>query len=694
LAIHNLLGRQTLAASVLMTTFLLPFPGTTTTVNAQELAEGLEIFNGVCAHCHGANGSGGTLGPSILERVATEDEQALVAFLRTGSPEKGMPPVVIDDSQMPALLDYMGYLATNFNPASGEDATAFNPLASTSAIENFRPVTDAMLRDPDPEDWLMFSRTYDAKRYSPLDQINRENVGSLTLAWSRGLPAGVTETIPTVYDGVMYLTMPDASIVALDATTGDLIWRHRPEIEGRGNGRSKTMSIYEDMIYFGASDGSIIAIDAVTGQQRWRSETSGRDITSGTLVVEGKVLSAGTCRTRTDCVITAHDARTGELAWTFYTTQAPDQPPGYDTWAGMPLEDRRASAWGLPGSYDPDTGLIYWGIANPSPYTRYDRHDGNPGAVSYQAPAELYSNSTVAIDPDTGNLDWYYQHLPGDDWDEDMNEERIIFRTPVNPDPEHVKWINPDVVGQTRDVVVNVGEGGGLWVLDKHDGEFLWALPFPEEHENFLISDIDVNTGLTTINTDLLLTEPGAHRIICYFNTRSYWPSSYDPERNAMYVPFVRNCLNMTSAVPASEGVPAQPQSRIGISAPGTTSEELNGMAKINMETGEIDYWHTGMVPTTASILTTGGDLLFWGDVNRRFRAQDLDTGEVLWETILGGPISTSNITYSVDGRQYVAVITGNNLSAPGINTGTMGPVRLNIDNGSGNNIYIFALPE
>ena len=661
---------------------------------AQEMAEGLEIFNTICAHCHGANGSGGTLGPSILERVGNEDDQALVAFLRAGNPEKGMPPVVIDDGQMPALLDYMRFLANNYTPASMANATSFNPLASMPAIENFRPVTDAMLRNPDPADWLMFSRTFDAQRFSPLDQVNRDNVGELAMAWSLGLPAGVTETIPTVYDGVMYLTMPDATIVALDATTGDLIWRHKPVIEGRGAGRSKTMSIYQDMVYYGASDGSVIAIDAVTGEQRWRSEPSGRDITSGTFVAEGKVLSAGTCRTRADCVITAHDALTGELAWTFYTTQSPDQPPGYDTWAGMPLEDRRASAWGLPGSYDPETGLIYWGIANPSPYTRYDRHDGNSFAVPLQAPVELYSNSTVAIEPDTGELAWYYQHLPGDDWDEDMNEERIIFRTKVNPDPEHVKWINPDVVGEERDVVVNVGEGGGLWVLDKHTGEFLWALPFPEDHENFLIEDIDVNTGLTTINRDLLLTEPGAHRIICYFNTRSYWPSSYNPERNAMYVPFVRNCLNMTSATPATEGMPAMPQSRIGISAPGATPDELNGMAKINMETGEIDYWHTGMIPTTASILTTGGDLLFWGDVNRRFRAQDLDTGEVLWETILGGPISTSNITYSVDGRQYIAVITGNNLSAPGITNGTMGPVRLNIDNGTGNNLYVFALPE
>jgi len=661
---------------------------------AQELAEGSEVFNSICAHCHGNDGLGGTLGPNIMERVLEEDDQDLEVFLRQGNPEKGMPPVVVSDSLMPSLIEYVRFLAVNYTPEGQGSSAALNSFASTSAIENFRPVTDEMLANPDPADWLMFSRTFDAQRFSPLDHINRGNVDELGLAWSLGLPEGITETIPTVYDGVMYITMPDDTITALDATTGDLIWNYKAPQGPRGAGRSKTMSIYQDMVFFGASDGSVVAIDAVTGQERWRSESSGRDITSGTMVADGKVFAGGTCRARSDCFISAHDALTGELAWRFYTTQAPEQPPGYDTWGGLPLESRQASTWGLPGSYDPDTGLVYWGVANPSPYTRLERHSGDIAAIPFTAPAELYSNSTVAIDPDTGQLSWYYQHLPGDDWDEDMNEERIIFRTRIDPDPDHVKWINPNVVGQERDVVVNVGEGGGIWVLDKHTGEFLWATPFPEDNENFLIEDIDVETGAVMINRELIMKEPGDHHVICYWNTRSYWPSAYNPERNALYVPFIRNCLNMTAAVPASEGVPAQPQSRIGIAAPGATPETMNGMARIDMETGEIEYWHTGPIPTTASILTTAGDLLFWGDINRRFRAQDADTGEVLWETILGGPISTSNITYAVDGRQYVAVITGRNLSAPGLNNTSTAPIRLNLDMGNGNNLYVFALPE
>ena len=382
--------------------------------------------------------------------------------------------------------------------------------------------------------------------------------------------------------------------------------------------------------------------------------------------------------------------------WTFYLTQGSDDPgpTGVDTWYGVADERRRASAWGLPGSYDAESGLLYWSVANPSPYTRLQRH-GGPDVAPTMAPVDLYSNSTLAINPDNGELVWYYQHLPGDDWDSDMNEERIILRTVVDPDPAQVKWINPALErGVERDIVVNVGEPGGLWALDKHTGEFLWATPFPEDSDTFLLSDIDVNTGATIINRELILDRPGAHRIICYFNTRSYWPGAYSPQTNSLYMPYIKNCLNMTAAAPATDSSPATPESRIGIAKPGTPLDELNGLAKVDMSTGEITQWPTGQIPTTSASLATAGKLIFWGDTNRRYRAQDAESGTVLWGTIRGGPISVGNISYAVDGRQYIAVLTGNNLSHPGITTGTMGPVQLELNNGYGNNaLYVFALP-
>ncbi len=671
-------------------------------VQAQDAAAGMDLFNATCAHCHGADAKGAQLGPSLLPRVNREDDSQLMAFIKTGNPQKGMPPAPLQDNQFPDLLAYLRQLASTVSADSDAGITD-NRFASTPRIENFEPVTEAMLLNPSPNDWLWFSRTPDAQRFSPLDQIDKGNVKQLGLACARGLPEGVTETIPTVYDGVMYLTLPGGNVAALDATTGDTIWQYDRAYVNQGAGgssRSKTLAIYEDMVYFTAPDETIVALDARTGALRWEAPTDGRGNTTGAIVVEGKVISSGTCGTRgssrESCNITAHDARTGELVWKFLLTQGPEHDmPEQDTWGDVPVEQRRTSSWGLPGSYDAETHTLFWSVSNPSPYTRLERH-GAADAVPFTAPVDLYSNSTLAIDPATGTLKWYYQHLPGDDWDEDMNQERVIVHTKVAPDPEHVKWISSKLKsGEEHDIVVNVGEGGGMWALDKVTGDFLWATPFPNDHENFLISDIDVDTGATVINRELIASGPGDHNIICFFNTRSYWPSAYSPQTNSLYVPYIKNCLNMTARTPATETMPAMPESRIGITAPGVPPEELNGLAKVNMETGEITQWPTGEVPTNSSILTTAGGLVFWGDINRRFRAVDAENGEVLWETIVGGPISTSNITYAVNGRQYVAVITGNNLSHPGINTGTMGPLRLNIDNSpTSNGLYVFALPE
>lgn len=671
---------------------------------AQDAGAGTEIFNATCAHCHGGNAQGGVLGPSILQRVSSNSDAELIAFLKAGNPLKGMPPAPVQENQFPDLLAYLRFLASTTADVSFATDTTRNKYASMPSIENFKPVTEAMLLNPSPNDWLWFSRTPDAQRYSPLDQINRDNVSQLSLAWAKGLPEGMTETIPTVYDGVMYLNLPGGDVAALDATTGDTIWTYKREYVNQGAGgssRAKTLAIYEDMIYFTAPDETIVALDARDGSIRWEAPTDGRGNTTGAIVVEGKVISSGTCRaTRDHCNITAHDARTGELAWKFILTQAPDEAaPGMatavDTWAGKPVDERRTSSWGLPGSYDAETHTLLWSVANPSPYTRLERH-GAADAVPMSAPVDLYSNSTLAIDPATGKLKWYYQHLPGDDWDEDMNEERTILHTKVSPDRKYVKWISNKLQpGEERDIVVNIGEGGGIWVLDKHNGQFLWGSPFPNDSEHFILSDIDEETGLTRINPDSLAEFPGDHNIACFFNTRSYWPGAYSPKTNSLYMPYIKNCLNMTAASPATETSPAQPESRIGIPAPGVSNDELNGLAKVNMETGEITQWPTGPIPTTSAMLATAGDLIFWGDINRRFRAQDADTGAVLWETILSSPMSNGNITYSVNGRQYVAVITGNNLSHPGINTGTMGPIRLNLDNsGSSNGITVFALPE
>jgi len=592
-------------------------------------------------------------------------------------------------------------------------ALAAIATAAVAQVRNFAPVTQAMLLNPSPDDWLMYSRTYDAQRYSPLNQINKQNVGRITQAWTKPLAAGSIEIIPIVHGGVMYVAVPvqvdgmtRTAVQALDATNGNLIWEYmRPT---GGASRSKTLGIFEDLIIFAAPDNFIVALDAGTGKMRWETMSTG-GLTSGTIVFGDKVLSGRTCNgARANCYIAAHDARTGKEVWRFYTAAGSDDPTGDASWGGAPEATRTASTWGLGGSFDPVRKMIYWGVANPTPNTRAARHGGNIEAIPKTAPADLYSNSTLALNVDTGKLSWYYQHLPGDDWDQDYTNERILLRTKVSPDAKFLKWINPDIPrGQERDVVVNVGEGGGIFALDRATGQFLWANPFPYDDPNFLISSIDGRTGKTTINWDVVLKQPGERHVICAYNTKSYWPMSYHPGKNSLYIPYVDDCLDMTRAVPAPAGAEAaaaagggrgvrgadgsQPERRTGVRRPGSDPEKYGGIAKVNVATGEIQRFYEGSVPGNGATLATAGDLVFWGDLNQKFRAFDADNGKILWETTLGGPIQNSTITYRVNGKQYVAVVTG--LGALTANIFPRAGVN-GINPQRNNAIHVFALPN
>lgn len=584
-------------------------------------------------------------------------------------------------------------------------ATAIAMVAMGGApfaqIDTFVPVTQAMLENPSPDDWLLYSRTYDSQRFSPLSQITKQNVSQLRMAWVRGLAPGGQEVTPLVYRGVMYVVGPDATVQALDATNGDLIWQFKAPGEQRGGAPTvKGISIFEDLVFYTGPGSMVYAIDARTGRLRWETKADQRRHTGGSLVADGKVITSGTCESRPSCYLSAYDARTGKEAWRFYSAAGPGDP-GDASWGGLPPDKRQTSTWGSPGSYDPVRKLVFWGVANPglsasTGYTRRERHGGNQNAIGLSAPADLYSNSTLALDPATGKLAWYYQHVPGDDWDEDGNEERVLLRTPMSPDPRFVKWINPAIRrGEVRDVSVNVGEGGGLFVLDRSNGQFLWATPFPYDTPNFHLSKIDVQTGTTYLNEKLLVSAyPGARHTLCFWNTKSFWSMAYHPGKNALYIPFFDNCVDMQSAIPAEEGHEARPQTRTAILRPGGDPNKSQGLAKVNIATGEIERWHLGQVPSNGAVLATASDLIFWGDVNRRLRAFDADSGKVLWEQVLGGSITTSTITYAVNGKQYLAVLTGTTLGDDELTTGRRAPVQLPIRPAFGHNsIYVFALP-
>jgi alcohol dehydrogenase (cytochrome c) len=568
--------------------------------------------------------------------------------------------------------------------------------AVSTDTTSFRPVTTAMLLHPDANDWLMFSRTYDAQRFSPLKQITRQNVSKLKTAWTRTIPEGYHKTIPIVYRGVMYVAMPGTAVQALDAATGNLLWEYTHDTKIAA--KTKSLAIFGDLVYYLAGDGNLVALDARTGHLRWKTKTDGTQ-TSAPIVVEGKVITGRSCMWEgvgkgfASCYIAAHNAETGEEAWRFYTAARPGDPGG-DTWGDLAAEAREVGTWGLPGSYDPARRLIYWGVSNPTPNSRLERHGWNTDAIPRSAPADLYSNSTIALDPATGKIVWYYQHLPGDDWDLDYTHERTLFRTPVNPDPKFVKWINPTIRrNEPRDVAVMVGEGGGIFALDRRSGQFLWATPFPGDVPEFAISRIDVTTGKTFLNTDRMFKSPGeGPYIVCYWNTRGPYPTAYHPRLNTLFVPFQETCIEMAAGAPAKDGMPATPERRrTAVPRPGSDPAAFAGLAKINMATGEMQRVYKGPVPGYGAVLATAGDLVFWGQLDGRFRAFDAESGQPLWESKLGGPIQNSTITYAVNGKQYVAVMTGN---AAGL-TGTF-PQLKDVDlSWSGrvkNEISVFAL--
>jgi alcohol dehydrogenase (cytochrome c) len=567
---------------------------------------------------------------------------------------------------------------------------AFTPGALAQA---FVPVTDAILANPDPGDWLMMNRTYDEQRFSTLNQINKSNVGQLRMAWARGLPNGTQESTPIVYRGVMYLYAPGASIQAVDATNGDLLWEYKREYSGPNIGlraRNKSIAIYDDMVYFGAPDGFLVGIDAKTGKLRWETKVDNGGQTAGGLIVaDGKVISNRTCgqSKRENCFIAAHDAKTGKEVWKFFVTAAPGEKGG-DTWADMPVDQRAAGPWGLPGSYDPKRKILYWGVANPNPYTRLTRH-GRADAVSYTAPANLFSNSTLALEVETGKLVWYYQELPGDDWDADHNHERILVHTRVNPDPRHVKWISSSLPrGEERDVVVTVAEGGGMFAIDQATGDFLWARPFPYDDPNINMNDIDLKTGQTRVNVDKLFKKDGDKIQGCYHNTRGLWAIAYHPGKNSLYVPFQDQCLEMT----ANSKDPTGWGPRRGIMRPGSDPNKYMNLGKLDVATGELKVLYSQPQASAGSALVTAGDLIFWGDQNRRLRAFDADDGKVLWETVVGGMVMNSTISYAVNGKQYIMVFTGEGQS---VSAGPLGLTRTSMPAAvrGHNSVFVFTLP-
>ena len=562
--------------------------------------------------------------------------------------------------------------------------------AHAQSSSDFVPVTDAMLQEPAPADWLMWRRTLNSWGYSPLDQIDRENVGELRMVWSRALAAGRQQGTPLAYDGVLYMPNPRDVIQAIDAVTGDLIWEHRRErpddleefivvVLTEGN---RNIAIYGNLIINTSADDYVFALDAETGRLVWETQIldytkNPAHQTSGPIIANGKVVSGRGCIPKGGpdaCVITAHDARTGEELWRTRMIPAPGEP-GDETWGGVPYEKRRhVGAWMVP-SFDPTLNLIYVGTSVTSPAPKF--------MLGGTENKHLYHNSTLALDADTGEIVWYYQHL-NDHWDLDHPFERLLVDTAVTPSAAAVSWINPRLrPGERRKVVTGIpGKTGVVYTLDRETGEFLWATPTIAQN---VISSIDGATGAVTENSEVVFSATGQQVTACpsWYGGKDWEAGAYSPLTNTTYFPLRNTCARVMAATLEENSFLALTM-REEI-APGT--DQLGTVQAISAETGEI-LWRYEQRASTTSLVATGGGLIFGGDANGRFRALDQATGEVLWEINLGSAVTGFPVTYAVDGRQYVAVSTGTAGS-------TTAQIRLTpeLRPSAGNNIFVFALP-
>jgi alcohol dehydrogenase (cytochrome c) len=513
----------------------------------------------------------------------------------------------------------------------------------------------------EPHNWLTYSGTYASQRHTPLRQIRPTNIDDLELKWvfqAQSLES--FETTPLVVDGIMYITEAPNTALALDATTGRVFWRyqHDPSPEARPCcGRvNRGLAILGDRLFMATLDSVLIALDAATGQPVWRAAladpASGYAMTLAPLVVKDKVIvgvAGGEFGIRG--FIAAYDAATGGEAWRFYTIPAPGEP-GFETWAegGDAWKYGGASVW-LTGSYDPDTNLTFWGIGNPGP-------DWNPA----QRPGDnLYSDSVVALDADTGELEWHFQFTPNDPYDYDSVQIPLLADIPVT--------------GTSGKLMLWANRNGFFYVLDRVTGKFVRGNPFVKVN---WASGLDANgRPIPTPQGTEAATYPGVQG-----GTNWYSPS-YSPSTGLFYLSAWENYGTVFRPVT----VEYQPGRSFGggvlggpipgaANLPGFGRQPINNWTEavgngailaLDPRTGE-QRWR---FPTTdvshSGILTTVTDLLFTGSREGYFYALDARTGELLWKATLGGQGANGPMSYAVDGTQYVAVGAGNGLFVFGL---------------------------
>jgi alcohol dehydrogenase (cytochrome c) len=532
--------------------------------------------------------------------------------------------------------------------------------------------------------WGVYGGDVANTRYSTLARVTPANVGQLKVAWALQLGSlRSQESTPILVGDTLYVTSSHGpkNVFAVDARTGAVRWRYSPEVPagidqfGCCDVNNRGVAHANGKIFVGRLDGYLVALDAKTGQELWKTQvvdyTQGSIITSPPTVVKNLVITGfGGGEFGARGYISALDQNTGQEVWRLWTTPGPGEP-GNDTWKGDSWKLGGATVW-LVGSYDPALNLLYYGTSNPSPWGPSVR---GPDGGNYGQFTNLYSSTTLAINPDTGKIAWYFQTTPYDAWDYDGVNELVLADVTIN--------------GQMTPAMFKADRNGFFYVLNRKTGQLLSAKPFVPIN---WATGVDMATGRPIEVPEKRPKLKYRAKDICpnLLGGKNWQPMSYNPQTGLVYIPSLNLCMDMEGAEPAYKrgSFYLAFEFDLGKGGPGGYMSELIAWDPLKQQ----KVWgNHDALPWLGGTMTTASGLVFHGDVRGWFKALDAKTGKALWQFNTGSGISAAPMTYELDGKQYVAVVSGRTFSIP-IFLGPIGKMMVDASP-EGGTLFVFELP-